>query len=171
MRPQRYLFSAFFRCLWFLAVLLALATGLAHLPLGWHSSGIAGIAALRPLLYNPTLWHYWANVLLLFLLAYGVVVWIVAGRRRYRLTLFGYSRLALLFFLCLTGLLLMLHNLVNFSLYGAAYPVVKLLHLAAALCFLPLALVRVARRDKWLRRRTAVDDRHTRVGGMQILPR
>ncbi|HIX40709.1 MAG TPA: hypothetical protein H9857_07925, partial [Candidatus Desulfovibrio intestinigallinarum] len=146
-------------------------TGLAHLPLGWHSSGLSGIAALRPLLYNPTLWHYWANVLLLVLLSYSFVVWIVAGRHRYCLTLWGYSRLALLFFLCLTGFLLTLHNLVEFSLYGVVYSVVKLLHLAAALLFLPLALVRFARHGKWLRRRTAVDDRRARVGGMQILPR
>ena len=171
MRPQRYLFSAFFRCLWLLTILFTLATGLAHLPLGWHSSGLSGIAALRPLLYNPTLWHYWSNVLLLVLLSYSFVVWIVAGRHRYCLTLWGYSRLTLLFFLCLTGFLLTLHNLVEFSLYGVVYSVVKLLHLAAALLFLPLALVRFARHGKWLRRRTAVDDRRARVGGMQILPR
>ena len=129
------------------------------------------VAALRPLLYNPTLWHYWANVLLLVLLSYSFVVWIVAGRHRYCLTFWGYGRLVLLFFLCLTGLLLTLHNLVGFSLYGAAYPVVKLLHLAAAILFLPLALVRFARHGKWLRRRTAGEDRHTRASGMQILPR
>ena len=69
----------------------------------------------------------------------------VAGRKEYRLTVFGYSRLALLFLLCLSGLLLMLHNLADFSLYGALYPCVKLLHLAAALCFLPQVLVRLAR--------------------------
>lgn len=171
MRPQRYLFSTFFRWLWLLTVLFSLATGLAHLPLGWHSSGLFGFAFLRPMLYNPTLWHYCVNSLLVFLLTYSSLVWFFAGRRRYRLTFFGYCRLALLCFLCLSGLLLTLHNLAGFSLYGVAYPVVKLLHLAAALCFLPLVLVRLVRRGKWLRRRAAVDERHARVGGMQILPR
>lgn len=170
MRPQRYLFSTFFRWLWVCAVLFSLATGLAHLPLGWHSSGLFGIAALRPLLYKPTLWHYWANTALLLLLAYSFVVWIVAGRRRYRLTGFGYGRLLLFLLLCVTGMLLALHNLTGFSLYGAAYPVVKLLHLAAALFLLPLLGVRFLRRGKWLCRRTA-DDGGSRAGGMQILPR
>ena len=171
MRPQRYLFSTFFRWLWMLTVLFALATGLAHLPLGWHSSGLAGFAVLRPLLYRPTLWHYGANVLLVFLLTYSGIVWFLEGRQRYRLTFFGYGRLALLFLLCMSGLLMTLHNLAEFSLYGVAYPAVKLVHLAAALCFLPLVLIRFARRGKWLRRRTAADDRRPRVGGMQILPR
>lgn len=171
MRPQRYLFSTFFRWLWMCVMLFSLATGLAHLPLGWHSSGLFGIAALRPLLYKPTLWHYWANTALLLLLAYSFVVWVGEGRRRYRLTGFGYVRLLLLFLLCVTGLLLAWHNLVEFSLYGAAYSVVKLLHLAAALFFLPLLLVRFLRRGKWLCRRTAADDGNLQVGGMQILPR
>lgn len=171
MRPQRYLFSTFFRWIWLFAVLFVLATGLAHLPLGWHSSGLFSIPVLRPLLYKPTLWHYWANALLLLLLAYGLVIWIVEGRQRYRLTFFGCSRLILLFLLCLSGMLLALHNLAPFSLYGVVYPIFKLLHLAAALCFLPLCLVRFVWRGKWLRRRTACDDRHSRAGGMQIMPR
>ena len=171
MRRQRYLFSTFFRWLWFFAILCSLITGLAHLPLGWHSSGLAGVPFLRPLLDGPALCHYRANALLIFLLVYAAVVWMLEGRREYRLTLFGYSRLALLFLLCLSGLPLMLHNLAGFSLYGAIYPCVKLIHLAAALCFLPLSLVRFARRGKWLRRRTAAGDGRFLYGGMRILPR
>lgn len=170
MRRRRWLFSTFFRWLWFFAVLCSLVTGLAHLPLGWHSSGPVALVFPRPLLDRPALCHYWAGALLLFLLAYAAVVWMVAGRKEYRLTAFGYSRLALLFLLCLSGLLLMLHNLADFSLYGALYPCVKLLHLAAALCFLPLVLVRLARQGKWLRRRAGGGE-FSPYGGMRVMPR
>lgn len=169
MRPQRYLFSTFFRWLWLLAVLASLATGLAHLPLGWHSSGLAGIAALRPLIYEPTLWHYRANALLLFLLAYSLVVWLAAGRHRYRLTWFGLCRLGLLCLLCISGMVLVLHNLPDMTLYGVSYTVCKLLHLGAALCFLPLIFLRLFFHGKWLRRRVA-EAASARAGGMKILP-
>lgn len=165
------LFSAFFRCLWFIAVLLTLLTGLAHLPLGWHESGLASLPTLRPLLYGPTLFHYWAASLLLLLFSYGGVIWCVLGRPRFRLTFFGYSRLVLLALLCLSGMALMAHNHLSLSLYGAAYTMVKALHLFCALCFLPLTCLRVLRHGKWFCRRGADDERRPRVSGMQITPR
>ena len=87
--------------------------------------------------------HYWAAAMLFMLGAYALLIWLFFGRARYRLTSFGRLRLCLLAAVALTGLPLLLHNLPGFSLYGAAYAIVKLGHLACAVAVVALSLMRL----------------------------
>ncbi|MGE9985448.1 FeS-binding protein [Desulfovibrio sp. SGI.169] len=149
MKEEPRLFSAFFTLLWAVVMLAAIVSGLAHLPFAFRYGLVSSWRAA------PTLAHYWSAAALLLLGAYAAVVWWAAGRRRYALTRWGGLRVALLTALAATGLLLVLHNLPGFSIYGLAYAAIKLGHL---LCALLLSLLlfahfalRILGRGRWVR--------------------
>ncbi len=149
MKEEPCLFSAFFKLLWLAAMLAAIVSGLAHLPFAFRYGLINSWRA------SPTVAHYWSAAALLLLGAYAAVVWRAAGRRNFALTRWGGLRVALLVVLAVTGLLLVLHNLQGFSVYGGAYAVIKLSHLFCALA-LPLLLLvhcclRFLGRGLWVR--------------------
>ncbi|WP_288230043.1 FeS-binding protein [uncultured Desulfovibrio sp.] len=149
MKEEPCLFSAFFKLLWVAAMLAAIVSGLAHLPFAFRYGLINSWRA------SPTVAHYWSAAALLLLGTYAAVVWLAAGRRRYALTCLGGLRVTLLVVLAVTGLLLVLHNLPGFSMYGGAYAVIKLSHLFCALA-LPLLLLlhyclRLLGRGLWVR--------------------
>lgn len=149
MKEEPRLFSVFFKLLWAAAMLAAIVSGLAHLPFAFRYGLVHSWRA------SPTVAHYWSAAALLLLGTYAAVVWRAAGRRRYALTRWGGLRVALLTTLAVTGLLLALHNLPGFSIYGVAYAAIKLAHLLCAL-LLPLLLLahaalRLLGRGRWVR--------------------
>ena len=130
-------------------MLAAIVSGLAHLPFAFRYGLINTWRA------SPTVAHYWSAAALLLLGTYAAVVWGALGRKDYALTRWGGLRVALLLVLAVTGLLLILHNLPGFSVYGATYAVIKLSHLLCALA-LPLLLLvhgclRLLGRGRWVR--------------------
>ena len=149
MKEEPCLFSVFFRLFWGAAMLTAIVSGLAHLPFAFRYGLVHAWRA------STTVAHYWSAAALLMLGTYATVVWRAVGRRRYALTRWGVLRVALLAALAVTGLLLALHNLPGFSVYGLTYAAIKLGHLLCAL-LLPLLLLvhsilRLLGRGRWLR--------------------
>lgn len=120
-------------------MLCAVWSGLSHLP------QVARFGLLRLSNWSPSVAHYYSAAALLLLGTYGFTVWRLQGRAAYSLTRCGLLRVVLLFVLAVTGLAMILHNMPDFSLYGATYTVVKLLHLACALALLPLLIYRLCR--------------------------
>lgn len=155
-RPR--LFSNFFNILWLAAVLAAVLSGLAHLPVAYRY-GIMHIWRS-----SPTVAHYWSAAALLLLGSYATAVWWRLGRREYALTRFGLVRVVFLGFLAVSGLLLILHNLPGFSVYGSTYAVIKLGHLFCALALFPLASMRLFMRGHWLKFREAAEPPRPRRG-------
>ncbi|WP_165067483.1 FeS-binding protein [Desulfovibrio sp. ZJ200] len=153
-RPR--LFSSFFNLLWFAAVLAAVLSGLAHLPVA-HRCGIMPVWRS-----SPTVAHYWSAAALLLLGAYAAVVWWRLGRREYALTRFGLVRAILLGFLGISGIVLILHNLPGFSVYDSTYALIKLGHLFCVLALFPLVCMRLLLRGQWLRLRSAAEPRRKR---------
>ena len=119
MRERGPLFSSFFLVLWDLAVAAALFSGFAHLPLAYRYGLIDTWNT------SPTVIHYWAAALLL-LGSYAGVVWQGESGRRFRLAVWGRLRVALVILLAVTGIILILHNLEDTSVYGGAYAACKL---------------------------------------------
>ena len=160
MKEDPRLFSAFFKLLWAACMLAAIVSGLAHLPFAFRYGLINTWRA------SPTVAHYWSAAALLLLGTYAAVVWCALGRRDYALPPWGGLRVALLLVLAVTGLLLILHNLPGFSVYGATYAVIKLGHLFCALA-LPLLLfvhgcLRLLGRGRWVRLLPAAHRRKSR---------
>lgn len=155
-RPR--LFSSFFNLLWFAAVLAAVLSGLAHLPVAYRY-GIMHIWRS-----SPTVTHYWSAAALLLLGAYAAVVWWRLGRREYALTRFGLVRVIFLGFLGVSGIVLILHNLPGFSVYGSTYALIKLGHLFCALALFPLVSMRLFLRGYWLKFRSTAEPRRSRRG-------
>lgn len=135
MRERGPLFSSFFLVLWDLAVAAALFSGFAHLPLAYRYGLIDTWNT------SPTVIHYWAAALLL-LGSYAGVVWQGESGRRFRLAVWGRLRVALVILLAVTGIILILHNLEDTSVYGGAYAACKLGHLACAALFTLFLLIR-----------------------------
>lgn len=136
MRERGPLFSSFFLVLWNLAVAAALFSGFAHLPLAYRYGLIDTWNT------SPTVIHYWAAAAVLLLGSYAGVVWRGESGRRFRLAAWGRLRVALVFLLAVTGIILILHNLEDVSVYGGAYAVCKLGHLACAALFALFLLIR-----------------------------
>lgn len=147
-RHEKHLFSGFFRLLWLASMLAAVLSGLAHLPFAFRYGLIQGWRA------SPTVAHYWSAAALLLLGSYALVVWWRLGRREFALTRCGLARVIFLSILAVSGLLLTLHNLPGFSMYGGTYAFIKLGHLFCALALLPLMLqylaLRLLGRNAWL---------------------
>lgn len=136
MRERGPLFSSFFLVLWDLAVAAALFSGFAHLPLAYRYGLIDTWNT------SPTVIHYWAAAALLLLGSYAGVVWQGENGRRFRLAVWGRLRVALVILLAVTGIILILHNLEDTSVYGGAYAACKLGHLACAALFTLFLLIR-----------------------------
>lgn len=126
MRERGPLFSSFLRALWSLAVAVALLSGFAHLPLAYRYGLIDTWNT------SPTVIHYWAAAAVLLLGSYAAVVWYGESGRRFRLSAWGRLRVILVLLLAVTGIILILHNLEDTSVYGGAYAACKLGHLACA---------------------------------------
>ena len=136
MRERGPLFSSFVIILWNLAVLAALLSGFAHLPIAYRYGIIDTWNT------SPTVVHYWAAAALLLLGAYAGIVWAGSADGRFRLSRWGRLRVVLVSLLSLSGLLLILHNLEEVSIFGAFYAACKLGHLALAFLFAFFLLVR-----------------------------
>lgn len=136
MRDRGPLFSSFILLVWDAAVLAALVSGLAHLPVAYRYGLIDTWDT------SPTVIHYWAAAAMLLLAAYAGVIWFGESAGRFRLSRWGRLRVVLVTLLAVSGLLLILHNLEDMSLYGATYAVCKLGHLACALLFAFFLLLR-----------------------------
>lgn len=136
MRDRGPLFSSFILFLWDAAVLTALVSGLAHLPVAYRYGLIDTWDT------SPTVIHYWSAAAMLLLAAYAGVIWFGESSGRFRLSRWGHLRVVLVTLLAVSGLLLILHNLEDMSLYGATYAVCKLGHLACALIFAFFLLLR-----------------------------
>lgn len=103
--------------------------------------------------------HYWSAAALLLLGTYAAVVWWRLGRREYALTRFGLVRVIFLGLLAVSGLLLILHNLPGFSVYGSTYAMIKLGHLFFALALFPLVGMRLFLRGHWLKFKNTTEPR------------
>lgn len=136
MKERVPLFSAFILILWNLAVLTALLSGFAHLPIAYR------YGLIDTWNISPTVVHYWSAAALLLLGSYAGVVWLGEAQGRFRLSRWGRLRVLLVSLLSLSGLVLILHNLKDVSIYGGAYAACKLGHLALALMFAFFLLVR-----------------------------
>ena len=136
MRDRGPLFSSFILMLWDAAVLTALVSGLAHLPVAYRYGLIDTWDT------SPTVIHYWAAAAMLLLAAYAGVVWFGESEGRFYLSRWGRLRVVLVSLLAVSGILLILHNLEDVSLFGAFYPICKLGHLACALIFAFFLLLR-----------------------------
>lgn len=136
MRERGPLFSSFLLVLWSLAVAAALLSGFAHLPLAYRYGLIDTWNT------SPTVIHYWAAASMLLLGSYVGVVWYGESGRRFRLSVWGRLRVILVLLLAVTGIILILHNLEDTSVYGGAYAACKLGHLACAALFALFLLLR-----------------------------
>ena len=136
MKDRGPLFSAFILFLWNVAVLTALLSGFAHLPVAYRYGLIDTWNT------SPTVIHYWAAAALLLLAAYAGVIWFGESAGRFRLSRWGRLRCLLVTLLGLSGLILILHNLDDISIYGAAYAGFKLCHLFCAVLFAVFLLIR-----------------------------
>lgn len=136
MKDRGPLFSSFILMVWDVAVLAALLSGLAHLPMAYRYGLIDTWDT------SPTVIHYWSAAALLLLAAYAGVIWFGESGGRFRLSGWGRLRVVLVSLLGVSGILLILHNLEDMSLYGAFYAVCKLGHLACALLFAFFLLLR-----------------------------
>lgn len=130
------LFSNVFLTLWAASLVVAVFSGLAHLPFTVRY-GLTDWENRAPL------WHYYAAAALLMLGTYALIVWWSQGRKYLRLTRGGVLRAVLISSLILSGLILVLHNLPNVALFGMCYSVIKLCHLFCALILVPVLLVQV----------------------------
>ncbi len=133
---KRQLFSGVFLTLWAASLVVAVFSGLAHLPFTVRY-GLTDWENRAPL------WHYYAAAALLMLSTYAVIIWWRQGRKYLRLSRGGIMRVALLGTLILSGLILVLHNLPNVAFFGASYSAIKLCHLFCALTLVPVLLVQV----------------------------
>ena len=151
MKNQKTLFSSFFSLLWLLSMLSAVWSGISHLPVMSRYGLTLGTS------WSPSVAHYYSSAALLFLGTYAFTIWRLQGHSTFCLTRCGLMRVVLLMGLAATGLALIVHNMPEYSLYGAVYTAVKMLHLACALALLPLLIYRLFRRWKggygWLRPR------------------
>ena len=136
MKDRGPLFSSFILLVWDAAVLTALVSGLAHLPVAYRYGLIDTWDT------SPTVIHYWSAAAMLLLAAYAGVIWFGESGGRFCLSRWGRLRVVLVTLLAVSGLLLILHNLEDVSLYGATYAVCKLGHLACALLFAFFLLLR-----------------------------
>ena len=136
MKDSGPLFSSFILMLWDAAVLVALVSGLAHLPVAYRYGLIDTWDT------SPTVIHYWSAAAILLLAAYAGLVWFAESGGRFYLSRWGRLRVALVTLLAVSGILLVLHNLEDVSLFGAVYAVCKLGHLACALIFAFFLLLR-----------------------------
>ena len=156
MKNRQTLFSSFFSLLWFVSMFSAVWSGISHLPL-MIRYGLVPSAN-----WSPSVSHYYSSAALLFLGTYAFTIWRLQGHSTYYLTRCGLMRVVLLIGLAITGLALIVHNMPEYSLYGALYTAVKMLHLACALALLPLLIFRLFRRWKggygWLRPRDENSD-------------
>ncbi|MTJ91407.1 MAG: FeS-binding protein [Desulfovibrio sp.] len=151
MKRQPTLFSSFFSLLWFVSMLNAVWSGIAHLPL------MSRYGLVHSANWSPSVWHYYSAAALLFLGTYAFTIWRLQGHSTYCLTRCGLMRVVLLIGLAVTGLALIVHNMPDYSLFDGVYAVVKMLHLTCALALLPLLIYRMFRGWKggygWLRPR------------------
>lgn len=136
MRDRGPLFSTCVLFLWDAAVIAALLSGLAHLPVAYRYGLIDTWNT------SPTVIHYWAAAGILLLAAYAGVIWYGESGGRFRLSRWGRLRCVLVTLLAVSGMLLILHNLEEVSLYGATYTFCKLGHLVCGLLFAFFLLLR-----------------------------
>ena len=130
------LFSGIFLMLWAASLMVAVLSGLAHLP-------FTARYGLMEWENQAPLWHYYAAAALLLLSTYAVMIWWWQGRKYLRLTRGGKLRAALIGTLILSGLTLVLHNLPDLALFGVTYTAIKLSHLFCALILVPVLLVQL----------------------------
>ena len=140
MKERGPLFSALIILLWDMATVAAILSGFAHLPVAYRYGIIDTWNT------SPTVVHYWAAAGLLFLSVYAGVIWFGESAGRFRLSRWGWLRVILVVLLCVSGLLLVLHNLEEVSIHGGVYAVCKLGHLACAALFTVFLVIRC-----WLR--------------------
>ena len=163
MKNQKTLFSSFFSLLWLSSMLSAVWSGISHLPVMSRYGLTLGTS------WSPSVAHYYSSAALLFLGTYAFTIWRLQGHSTYYLTRCGLMRVVLLIGLALSGLALIVHNMPDYSLYGAVYTAVKMFHLVCALALLPLLIYRLFRRWKggygWLKPREDVPACHTRRRG------
>lgn len=165
MRERGPLFSSFLHALWSLAVAAALFSGFAHLPLAYRYGLIDTWNT------SPTVVHYWAAAAVLLLGSYAGVVWYGESGRRFRLGAWGRLRVTLVLLLAATGIILLLHNLEDTSVYGGAYAACKLGHLACAALFAFFLLLRCCLRLTGRGRCVLPLPRGGRRGGRTAPPR
>ena len=136
MKERGPLFSSFIVLVWDIAIIAALLSGFAHLPVAYRYGLIDTWNT------SPTVVHYWAAAGLLLLGAYTGVIWFGESAGRFRLSRWGRLRVILVTLLGVSGLLLVLHNLEDVSIHGGAYAVCKLGHLACAVLFAVFLVIR-----------------------------
>lgn len=121
------LFSGFTTMLWSCSLWACIATGFLHLPIADY------LPFSLPVNLPLGRLHCFAGASALFFATYGTIVWLLEGRRLYRLTPLGYFEAFGFACVLITGMLLAGNVASIVPLYGSLILVVKSLHLAAAL--------------------------------------
>lgn len=141
---------------WAYAVIVGLLafTGMGQMPIyrRYYVSDIPGLGWAGDF-YATHLVHYLAATALAVLAAYAVTDYLLAGRRRYRLTGTAYLRLALLAGLILTGVLRVLKNLPSWSFPPGANVLLDLSHMGLTMALLGVLAAAVVMRRGWLAER------------------
>ena len=90
-------------------MLSAVWSGLSHLP------QLARYGLVQSLSWSPSVAHYYSSAALLFLGTYALTIWWLQGRNAFCLTRCGRVRVVLLVGLAVTGLALIVHNMMAVS--------------------------------------------------------
>ncbi len=141
---------------WAYGIVLALLafTGMGQMPLyrRYYVTQIPGLGWAGDF-YTTHQVHYLAAMALAVLAAYAVMDYLLAGRRRYRLTGMAYLRLVLLAGLILTGGLRVVKNLPQWSFPPAVNVLVDLSHMAFTMALLAVLAAALVMRRGWLAER------------------
>lgn len=148
--PSSWLHTAFALTLFFSAL-----TGFAQMPIfkRYYIADIPGLGWLAQ--FYTTYWlHYISATCFLAIASYLVTDYWLRLRNFLTITLFGYVRGALLFFILTTGILLVFRNLPGYRFSPQFVIALNFSHLGLVVFFLLVTLTAFLTRGKWVRRLT-----------------
>lgn len=143
------------RWLFALSFLVMAFSGFGQMPIfkRYYVSDIPGMGWSADFYLTHTI-HYLGAIFLLGFFAYLITEYLLAGRRRFRLTGAGVVRILLLAGIVGTGIVRVLKNLPDVTFSPTLTMVVDISHLGFMMVFLLAALAFVLTKQKWVTARS-----------------
>jgi putative Mn2+ efflux pump MntP len=145
-RPVRYVYL--------LTVLLLTLTGFGQMPIfkRYYIADIPGLGWLAQF-YVTHYIHYLAAILILALVAYMIIDYLILQKKHMRLTASGYVRGAILAGIFVSGIFLVIRNLVGSRFEPGFIIFLDLTHLGLVMAFLMVAGYCLVRKRRWVKQR------------------
>jgi hypothetical protein len=139
------------RYIYLVTVLFLIITGFSQMPISkrYYIADIPGLAWTADFFITHYM-HYLFSIILIALATYFLAYYLLAIRKKNKLTVSGYVRTALLVGLMATGALMVIVNLPGTPFTSTFVIVLDLAHLGFCMAFLGVSFYALLAKKKWL---------------------